>query len=86
MALSKHDYFNQDSQNLVLRSIPVGTGTTEVTETQLKLLTEAQEKRKKYPPLYLTPNFHSPTRTAIGQAQLEAKTHGSLRNTPVAEL
>lgn len=43
-------------------------------------------KQGKYPSLYLTLNSQSPTRTAIGQALLEANGHGSLRNTEGAQV
>lgn len=44
------------------------TETTKEPEAILKLLIRAEEKREEYPSLYLTLNFQSPARTAIGQA------------------
>lgn len=44
----------------------MGTGITKETGTLLKLLTKAEEKREKYSSLYLTLNFHSPTKIDIG--------------------
>lgn len=43
-------------------------------------------KQGKYLSLYLTLNSLSPTRTATGQALLQANGHGSLKNTEGAEV